>query len=128
MMGLSPTKVPSKLLEPYEHPELAKQYFLKGYYLVDLRSDGVAKIKQDKQATLAELALQQLGVFKDFCDWLDKYAAMLSEPYCVYSEEIYLYIFTMDSRRAILGRIDKIKDLTQRQLAMSVAQQLPTRR
>ena len=70
------------------------------------------------------MALQQLGVPKDFCAWLDKYAAMLSGPYCVYSEETYLYIFVVDSRRTISGRIDKIKNLTQRQLAMSVARQL----
>jgi predicted transposase/invertase (TIGR01784 family) len=112
------------LVELYEHPELAKQYLLEAYYLVDLRSDNVAKIKKDKKATLAELALHQGGISKDFCDWLDMHEALLSEPYCIYSEEVYLYIFTMDARKAILDRIDKIKDPTQRQLAMSVAQQL----
>jgi hypothetical protein len=48
--------------------------------------------------------------------------ALLSKPYCIYSEEVY--IFTMDARKAILDCLDKIKDPTQRHLAMSVAQQL----
>jgi len=47
----------------------------------------------------------------------------LSEPYSAYSEEVYLYIFKMDSRKAILDRVDKIKDPTQRQLSMSVVHQ-----
>jgi hypothetical protein len=71
------------LVELYEHPELAKQYLLEAYYLVDLRSDNVAKIKKDKKETLAELALQQGGISKDFCDWLDMHEALLSEPYCI---------------------------------------------
>jgi predicted transposase/invertase (TIGR01784 family) len=29
------------------------------------------------------LALQQGGISKDFCDWLDMHEALLSEPYCI---------------------------------------------
>lgn len=64
--GPQPYQGPIKLLEPYEHPELAKQYFLKGYYLVDLRNDNVAKINQEKQTTLAELALRQFRSLQGF--------------------------------------------------------------
>ena len=47
------------LLELFAHPEIAKKYLLEGYHLVDLRSDSMEKIQQDKQAALAELILKQ---------------------------------------------------------------------
>jgi predicted transposase/invertase (TIGR01784 family) len=70
-----------------EHQAKEEKYMplrqLEAYYPVDLRSDNVAKIKKDKKETLAELALQQGGISKDFCDWLDMHEALLSEPYCI---------------------------------------------
>lgn len=57
---------PVKLVELYEHPELAKQYLLEAHYLIDLRNDSVTKVKEDKNAILSELALQQRGISKDF--------------------------------------------------------------
>jgi hypothetical protein len=119
---------PVKLVELYEHPELAKQYLLEAYYLVNLRSDSVTKIKEDKNATLSELALQQGGISKDFCDWLDKQEALLSEPYCVYSEAMYLYILTIGSRKAISDRIDKIQGPTPRTISHACSTAITTRR
>ena len=112
------------LLELFAHPEIAKKYLLEGYHLVDLRSDSMEKIQQDKQAALAELILKQ-GKYTDFCDWLDQYEALLSLLAGPYNEEVYWYIYTLDPhKKNILERIERLKDPTQRQLAMTAAQHL----
>ena len=57
--GSQPYQGPITLLELFEHPEMAKQYLVEAYHLVDLRSDSQAKIQQDKKAALAGLVLKQ---------------------------------------------------------------------
>jgi len=126
--GPTPYQGPITLLELFEHPELAKNYLLTGYHLVDLRRDTVERIRKDKKAALAELLLKQGGVSHNFHEWLDAYESLLSDLASVYNEEVYLYIFTIDSRRSTLERIDQIKDPTQRRVAMTIAQQCKTRR
>ena len=67
------------------------------------------------------------GTSDDFHAWLNEHEHLLSEWANVYDEEIYLYIFTIDSRKATLDRIDQIKDPAQRHIAMNIAQQLEHR-
>ena len=73
--GTNPYKGPITFLEMFEYPELAKQYLLEEYHLVDLRADTEGRIQQDKQATLAELLLKQ-GKLRDFHNWIDEHLVL----------------------------------------------------
>ena len=122
--GLAPYQGPVTLLELFEDPELAKQYLLEAYHLVDLNSDSVEQIKKDKKAALVELVLKQ-GIYRDFCRWLDAYESLLSAYQVPYHEVVYQYMYTLDpDKDAILERIGRIKDPTQRRIAMTAAQHL----
>jgi predicted transposase/invertase (TIGR01784 family) len=125
--GSQPYQGPTTLIELFAHPELAKQYLAEGYYLVDLRSDSIEKIQRDKKAALAELLLKQ-GKYRDFCAWIDRHETLLSLLAGPYNEEVYQYIYALDSNKeAILGRIERLKDPTQKHLAMTAAQYLEQR-
>ena len=51
----------------FDHPALAKQFFLAGYHVVDLRADSEARIQQDKQVALAELVLKARHASQGMC-------------------------------------------------------------
>jgi len=122
--GKQPYQGPVTLLELFVHPELAKKYIMEGYHLVDLRRDSMESIQKDKKAALAELILKQ-GISGDFCPWLDRFESLLSLLEGPYNEAVYMYMYTLDPhKKAILERIEKLKDPTQRQVAMTAAQYL----
>jgi len=122
--GLQPYQGPVTLLELFAHPDIAKQYLVEGYHLVDLRSDSIEKIEQDKKAALAGLVLKQ-GKFRDFCQWIDRYEALLSLLAGPYNDRIYQYMLTLDpNKKGILERIERLEDPTQKQIAMTAAQYL----
>jgi len=79
-----------------------------------LRSGGIEKIQQDKKAALAALMLKQ-GKFRDFCNWIDRHEALLSLLSGPYHGEVYQHTYALDSNKeAILERIEKLKDPTQK--------------
>ena len=108
--GTNPYQGPSTLLDMFEHPELAKQYFLAGYHLVDLRTDTEERIQQDKQATLVELLLKQ-GKLRDFYNWIDAHLGLLNDARIPYAEEGFHYILSVDPREDILEKLQEGADL-----------------
>ena len=121
--GAAPYKGPITPLEMFEHPELAKQYLLEEYYLVDLRTDSVEQIAQDKKAALAELLLKQ-GKLRDFYNWLEEHAVLLQKLEAPYAEEAFLYILSLDNRDETFERLKKNTNPKQREVVMSVAERL----
>lgn len=122
--GPKPYQGPATLLELFEHPNLAKEYLVSAYHLIDLRSDSVQKIERDKSAALAELMLKEAWE-RDFCAWLDANENKLTELAGPYNEIIFQYMFTLDpDKEGILERIERLKDPTQKQIAMTAAQHL----
>ena len=122
--GPKPYQGPITLLELFEHPDIAKKYLVEAYHLVDLRSDSIENIEQDKKAALAGLVLKQ-ACMRDFCAWIDAYEDKLSQLAGPYNDRIYQYMFTLDpNKKGILERIARLKDPTQKQIAMTAAQYL----
>ena len=122
--GPKPYQGPATLLELFEHPDLAKEYLVSAYHLIDLRSDSIQKIERDNSAALAELMLKE-AIRRNFCAWLDANEDKLTELAGPYNEMIFLYMLTLDpDKKGILERIEEIKDPTQKQIAMTAAQHL----
>ena len=122
--GLTPYKGPISLLEMFEHPALAKQFFLEGYHLVDLRSDTEARIQQDKQAALAELVLKQ-GKLRNFhASWINRHREQLNDRSVVYSEEVFHYILTVDPQEDTLEKLKKSLKPKTKEIIMNAAKKL----
>ena len=121
--GTDPYKGSITFLEMFEYPQLAKQYFLEGYHLVDLRADTEARIQQDKQATFAELLLKQ-GKLKDFHHWIDEHPGLLNDPTIPYAEEGFNYILTVDPREDTLEKLQKNASPKTKESIMNAAEKL----
>ena len=104
----------------FEHPELAKQYFLAGYHLVGLRADTEERIQQ---ATFVELLLKQ-GKLRDFYNWIDAHLRLINDNTIPYAEEGFHYILAVDPREDTLEQLQKQADPKTKQRIMSAAEKL----
>ena len=121
--GTNPYQGSITLLEMFEYPALAKQYFLEAYHLVDLRVDTEERIHQDKQATLAELLLKQ-GKLRDFHQWINEHQDLLNDSSIPYAEEGFHYILTVDPRNDTLEKLQKNAEPKTKERIMNAAEKL----
>ena len=119
----NPYQGPITFLEMFEHPGLAKQFFLEGYHMVDLSVETEANIHKDKQAALAELLLKQ-GKLRDFHHWIDKHQDLLNDNSIPYAEEGFHYILTVDPRNDTLEKLQKNAEPQTKEKIMNAAEKL----
>ena len=119
----NPYQGPITFLEMFEHPGLAKQFFLEGYHMVDLSVETEANIHKDKQAALAELLLKQ-GKLRDFHRWIDKHQDLLNDNSIPYAEEGFHYILTVDPRNDTLEKLQKNAEPQTKEKIMNAAEKL----
>ena len=111
-------KGPVKLVDLFQDAQLARKYLFEAYHLIDLRSQRTEEIKQDKSAALAELVLRQ-AAFRDFCSWIEENEHLRTELHSPYNEVLYLYMLTLDPDEQLIEKIERLKDPSQRHLAMT---------
>lgn len=107
--ALKPYKGPRTLLAMFDYPALAQQYMLEGYYIVDLRTDSVERILEDKQAGLVGLLLKQ-GKLRDFYNWLDVHEIIINQSDASYLEEAFVYILAVDPKEEMLEKLKQNTD------------------